>query len=89
MAMYPPCQKCGVCCCIGPCDSGKPLRRWYGICKYLVKQKDGKMACKLILKGEIPKNIGFGKGCILRAKGDLIWAIYKDMAMSRLRDRFG
>jgi len=47
------------------------------------------MACKLIFKGEIPKNIGFGKGCILRAKGDLIWEMYKDMATPKLRDRFG
>ena len=46
------------------------------------------MACKLILKGKIPKGTSLGTGCILRAK-ELIWKMYKDMALPRLRDRFG
>ena len=88
MAKYPKCQRCGICCTAGPCDAGKALDKKGGICKYLIKQEDGLLACKFILKGKTPKNIGLGEGCILRVKGPL-WEAYEDMFGPRVEYYFG
>lgn len=56
------CDRCGVCCMLGPCDYGKSLKN-SDPCIYLIM--NGKIAsCKLIVEGKVtPRKLHIGIGC--------------------------
>ena len=65
------CDRCGVCCMLGPCDYGKSLKN-SDPCIYLIM--DGKIAsCKLIVEGKFkPRELNIGIGCWQRHEDSVL-----------------
>jgi len=83
---YIPCQRCGICCTVGPCYHGKVDNK-LGICIHL-RKKDKIYSCQLLVRKKVqPIDIGIGKGCVLRAIPD-VFKYYEMMKNPRLIVKF-